>query len=103
MVDGAVLAEASYLVFNINYRLAPAGPFQPRSRTSRRGRGSRGTWRSTGGDAGRVVLAGESAGANLVTALTVACCYDRHERARPPARARGVRRRQSWPAAATCR
>jgi acetyl esterase len=32
-----------------------------------------------GGDASRLVLAGESAGANLVTAMTVAACFERSE------------------------
>lgn len=32
-----------------------------------------------GGDPGRIVLAGESAGANLATALTLAACFERRE------------------------
>ena len=31
------------------------------------------------GDPSRIAVAGESAGANLVMALTVACCYPREE------------------------
>jgi acetyl esterase len=53
---------------------------------------------SYGGDLGTLVLAGESAGANLVSALTVAACYRRDE---PHARAvwdTGVVPRGLWPA-----
>ncbi|MGC4123284.1 MAG: alpha/beta hydrolase [Myxococcales bacterium] len=74
-------AEAGYLVFNINYRLAPAHPFPAAVEdVCEAWAWLAGHVEEHGGDPGRVVLAGESAGANLVTALTVACCYDRHER-----------------------
>jgi acetyl esterase len=77
---GLAFARRGYVVFNANYRLAPAHPFpaaiQDATRVLR--------WVADhaieyGGDPSRVVLAGESAGANLVTALTVACCFEREE------------------------
>ncbi len=79
-VMGLQLARGGYLTFNINYRLAPRAPF-PAALVDT---GCALTWvvehaAEYGGDLGRLVLAGESAGANLVTALTVACCYQRDE------------------------
>jgi acetyl esterase len=79
-VMGLALASVGYTVFNINYRLAPTHPFPAALEDVRQAYG----WLlehapGFGGDPGRVVLAGESAGANLVTALTVALCYRREE------------------------
>ncbi|HEY3450618.1 MAG TPA: alpha/beta hydrolase [Myxococcales bacterium] len=73
-------AAAGYLVFNVNYRLAPRHPFPAALEDV----GEAWAWLGAhlaehGGDPRRVVLAGESAGANLVTALTVATCYERAE------------------------
>ncbi len=80
-VMGLALARRGLAVFNINYRLAPSHRYPAAHRDAadalawvleHAGR--------YGGDAGRLVLAGESAGANMVTALTVACCFSRPER-----------------------
>jgi acetyl esterase len=73
-------AAAGYLVFNVNYRLAPRHPFP----AALEDLCEAWAWldahlEAHGGDPHRVVLAGESAGANLVTALTVATSYDRAE------------------------
>ncbi|MBK8237400.1 MAG: alpha/beta hydrolase [Deltaproteobacteria bacterium] len=79
-VMGIAFARAGYVVFNVSYRLAPRDPFPAgledvaaafawvRANAAR-----------YGGDASRLVLAGESAGANLVTALTIASCQRRPE------------------------
>jgi len=77
---GLAFARRGYLVFNVDYRLAPqhrypaaiedvcaAYEFVVENAE---------LW---GGDPSRLILAGESAGANLVTAATVAACYERPE------------------------
>jgi acetyl esterase len=73
-------ARRGYVVFNIDYRLAPKHPFPAavedgcvalawvKENAAR-----------FGGDPSRIVLAGESAGANLVTALAVATSWRRPE------------------------
>jgi acetyl esterase len=74
------MARRGMLVFNINYRLSPKHPFPAAlidccaalsyvAREAAR----------LGGDPRRLVLAGESAGANLVTALTLLTCLRRDE------------------------
>jgi acetyl esterase len=73
-------AKRGYLVFAINYRLAPAHPFPAAISDACAAY----TWIARnapryGGDLGRLVVAGESAGANLATALTVAACWRRDE------------------------
>lgn len=79
-VMGLGFARRGYLVFNINYRLAPRHPFPAALADACAayawvvGNAAR-----YGGDSGHLVLAGESAGANLVTALAVAACYRRPE------------------------
>ncbi len=77
---GLRFARHGNLVFNIDYRLAPAHPFPAaiedacaallwvRENAAR-----------YGGDPDRIVLAGESAGANLATALAIAACFRRDE------------------------
>ncbi len=75
-------AGMGYLVFNINYRLAPKHRFPAAFEDAC----SAYCWvvshaGSYGGDIHRLTLAGESAGGNLVMALTVAACYNRPESA----------------------
>ena len=79
-IMGLAFARRGYLVFNINYRLAPRHPFPA---------GLIDTCTALewvlqsahlyGGDVGRLGFAGESAGAHLVTALTLLSCYERRE------------------------
>lgn len=96
---GLAFARRGYLVFNINYRLAPRHPFPAGLQDCCAAY----LWlcenaRAYGGDLGRLVLAGESAGANLVTALSVLTSYRRQE---PWARAvfdAGVKPRAALPA-----
>lgn len=73
-------AKRGYLVFNINYRLAPQHPFPAAIEDACRAY----RWvvenaHSFDGDLDRMVLAGESAGGNLVCGLTVASHYERDE------------------------
>lgn len=79
-VMGLALARAKFVVFSINYRLAPGhrfpGAIEDVCEAYR--------WVTEhaadyGGDASRLVVAGESAGANLATAVTVAACFEREE------------------------
>lgn len=79
-VMGLAFARAGYVVFNISYRLAPNDPF-PAALTDC---GAALAWvlrngAEFGADVDQLVLAGESAGANLVTALCASCCYRRDE------------------------
>lgn len=79
-IMGAMLARAGYLVFNVNYRLAPVHRFPAAledvcdAYAFIAARGA-----SFGADLGRLAIAGESAGANLATALTVALVQERDE------------------------
>lgn len=79
MMAGA-FASHGYVVFNANYRLSGEACFPAAIEDAARALGwvldHAARW---GGDPARVVLAGESAGANLVTALTVGCCWRRSE------------------------
>jgi acetyl esterase len=75
-----VLARRGYLVVTINYRLSPQNAYPAHIQDACA------AWLWTlqnvaqyGGDPDRLVIAGESAGANLAMALTVACCYPRPE------------------------
>jgi acetyl esterase len=75
-----MFARQGYLVYNINYRLAPSHPFPAAVSDCCAAL----EWvvehaDEHGGDPTRLVLAGESAGANLATGLTLACCYRRGE------------------------
>jgi acetyl esterase len=77
---GLAFASRGYIVFNINYRLAPKHPYPAAFEDVCQAV----TWvqenaAEYGGDASRLLLAGESAGANLITALTIACTYRRDE------------------------
>jgi len=73
-------ARRGYLVLNINYRLAPAHPFPAALHDVNR------AWlwlldnaARLGGDPDRIIVAGESAGANLVTSLAIESSYRRSE------------------------
>ena len=73
-----MLARRGYLVVNINYRLSPEHAYPAHLQDVCA------AWLWTlqnapeyGGDTSRMVIAGESAGANLTMALTIACCYPR--------------------------
>jgi acetyl esterase len=77
---GIAFARRGYAVFNINYRLAPAHPYPAALQDAAAALGwvARHAGRH-GGDVSRLALAGESAGANLVTALAIACATPRPE------------------------
>ncbi len=73
-------ARRGYVVFNISYRLAPVHPYPAAVedaclayewvvRNAAR----------YGGDIDRLIVAGESAGANLTTVVTMAACFERPE------------------------
>ncbi len=75
-----IFARRGYVVFNISYRLAPAEPFPAAVEDACAAY----DWvvrnaRHWGGDPTRIVLAGDSAGGNLITALALAACYRRDE------------------------
>jgi acetyl esterase len=77
---GLVFARFGYLVFNISYRLAPRHPYPAAIADT----AAAYAWvvenaERFGGDLSRVVVAGESAGGNLATALSVLSCYPRPE------------------------
>ncbi|HVH41787.1 MAG TPA: alpha/beta hydrolase [Labilithrix sp.] len=73
-------ARRGFLVFNVSYRLAPKHRFPGAVEDVCRAY----EWvvqnaARFGGDTSRIVLAGESAGANLVTSLALALTYERPE------------------------
>lgn len=77
---GLLFARHGYLVVNVNYRLAPTYPFPAAVEDVCD------AWSWTldhvaafGGDPQRLVLAGESAGGNLILALTLCLCSARTE------------------------
>ena len=77
---GLAFARRGYLVFNVGYRLAPTHPFPAAIEDSCRAF----EWvvahaARFGGDLERLVIAGESAGANLATSVTLATLYEREE------------------------
>lgn len=79
-VMGLAFARAGYVVFNIGYRLAPEHPYPAALQDV----AAAYQWvldhaAAYGGDPSRVVLAGESAGANLVAATTIATVWRRDE------------------------
>jgi acetyl esterase len=76
----ARFARAGLVVFNANYRLAPAHPFPAAAEDAAAallwlGRHAE----RYGADPAQLVIAGESAGANLTLALAVAACWRRPE------------------------
>jgi acetyl esterase len=77
---GLVFARFGYLVVNISYRLAPTHPYPAAIEDTCAAY----TWMASrlpelGGDPTRVAVAGESAGGNLISALTLAACQERPE------------------------
>jgi acetyl esterase len=75
---GLAFARAGYLVFNVDYRLAPQNPFPAAvSDVCAALEWVSENAEAHGGDLGRLVFAGESAGGNLATALAICCCYRR--------------------------
>lgn len=77
---GLAFARRGFVVFNVNYRLAPRHPFPSALEdVCQAYHFMLDSAKDYGGDPSRVVLSGESAGANLVSALTVALTYEREE------------------------
>ena len=79
-VMGLALARRGFVVFMPNYRRAPKHRFPAAPADAC----AAFAWvakhaEDYGGDPQRIVLAGESAGANLATVVTVACCWPREE------------------------
>ncbi len=77
---GLAFAKRGYVVFMVNYRLAPKNKFPAAVEDVAKalqwvGKNAH----EYGGDASRLVLAGESAGANLATTLAVMSSYRRDE------------------------
>lgn len=77
---GLVFARFGYLVVNISYRLAPKHPYPAAIEdTCAAYRWLAAHIDELGGDRDRVAVAGESAGGNLITALTLAAAQPRKE------------------------
>lgn len=79
-VMGLQFARKGYTVFSIDYRLAPAHRFPAAMEDAAEAY----AWviahaKRYGGDAEKLILAGESAGANLVTSLAVCSTFAREE------------------------
>jgi acetyl esterase len=77
---GLVFARFGYMVVNISYRLAPRHPYPAAIEDTCAAY----CWLAPriaklGGDPDRVAVAGESAGGNLITALTLTACQRRSE------------------------
>ena len=94
-----MFARDGWLCVNINYRLAPTHPFPAAIEDVC----AAWTWvvqhaDALGADLSRVVFAGESAGANLATALTIATCSPRPEPWAADVYRLGVRPRAVLPA-----
>jgi len=91
-IFGLALAREGYTVFNIDYRLAPANPYPAaHSDTAQAWLWLLDNAAAWGVDPERLVVAGESAGGNLATALTLAACTPRPEDFARPVYERGVR------------
>jgi len=79
-VMGLSFARHGYLVVNVSYRLAPEHPFPAAiADVCAAWRWTVANVEALGGDLGRIAVAGESAGGNLVTALTGATSMRRAE------------------------
>lgn len=77
---GLVFARYGYLVVNISYRLAPRHPYPAAIEdTCAAYRWLASHIESLGGDRDRVAVAGESAGGNLISSLTVTATQRRSE------------------------
>jgi acetyl esterase len=79
-IFGLGFARKNYVVFNTNYNLAPENAFPAGPSDVCRAY----AWVAEnaerfGGDPTRIIIAGESAGANLVTTLAIAACSERPE------------------------
>ncbi len=73
-------ARRGFVVFNINYRLAPSHPFPAALQDACLAAEWVGANAERyGADASRLVVGGDSAGANLASALTIATCWRRPE------------------------
>lgn len=88
----AAYAARGYLVCNVDYRLAPRFPFPAGLEDAC----AAWLWAADhvgeyGGDSDQMGLAGESAGANLALAITLACCTRRPEPFAAPLFERGLR------------
>jgi acetyl esterase len=90
-VMGLAFARCGFVVFNVSYRLAPKHPFPSAIEDVCHAF----TWAMKnaeryGADPTRVVLAGESAGANLAASLALTLAYEREEPFAREAYATGV-------------
>ena len=90
-IMGLGFARRGYIVFNVSYRLAPKYRYPAAIEDVCRSF----TWvmqnaERFGGDTSRVVLAGESAGANLAASLAITLAYERDEPFAREAYATGV-------------
>ena len=79
-IMGLIFARLGFVVCNIGYRLAPRHPYPAAIADTCAAY----NWITRnidlyGGDPRRIIVAGESAGANLITALTLATCFERPE------------------------
>lgn len=96
---GLSFARRGFVVFNVGYRLSPRYRFPvPLADVCTAFDWVIKNATHYGGDASRVVLAGESAGANLVTSLALALAYERPEPFAKLAWATGVTPRAVVPA-----
>lgn len=76
-VMGLAFARKGYVVFNVDYRLAPKDPFPAAiDDVSEAYRSVIALASAYGGDARKLVVAGESAGANLALALAMAATHE---------------------------
>jgi acetyl esterase len=96
---GLMFARAGYVVFNINYRLAPKNPFPAAVHDACAAY----EWMVAnaahyGGDLGRLIIAGESAGGNLALVLAICSHYRRPEPCAKRIYATGVRPKILLPA-----